>query len=61
VSKLPRDDQVAIPAMTVRWWVKFGGIKTSDPEFARARRAAIIVGGVSVLALVSAIPSFIRK
>jgi hypothetical protein len=48
--------RVAIPVMVVRWWIKFGSIKTDDPDFVRAKRAAIIVGIVAVLALVSAIP-----
>ena len=48
--------RIAIPVMVVRWWIKFGAIKTDDPDFARAKRAAIIVGIVGLLALASAIP-----
>lgn len=33
----------AIPFMCVRWWIKFGKIKTDDPDFSGARGAAIIV------------------
>ena len=48
--------RIAIPVMVVRWWIKFGSIETDDPDFARAKQAAIIVGIVAVLALASAIP-----
>ena len=41
----------AIPFMSVRWWIKYGSIRTSDPDFARARQAAMIVSGVAVLLL----------
>ncbi len=37
----------AIPVMVIRWWIKFRDIKTSDPDFAAARRAAIIVSVVA--------------
>jgi hypothetical protein len=39
----------AIPVMAIRWWIKFGRIKTNDPDFVRARRAAIIVSIIAVL------------
>jgi hypothetical protein len=45
--------RIAIPVMVVRWWIKFRSIKTDDPDFARAKRAAIIVGIVALLALAS--------
>lgn len=48
--------RIAIPVMVVRWWIKFGSIKTDDPDFARAKRAAIIVGIVALLGLASAVP-----
>ncbi|HEY1744207.1 MAG TPA: hypothetical protein VGG18_13645 [Granulicella sp.] len=48
--------RIAIPVMVVRWWIKFGSIKTDDPDFTRAKRAAIIVGIVALLGLASAIP-----
>jgi hypothetical protein len=46
--------RIAIPVMVIRWWIKFGSIKTEDPDFARAKRAAIIVGVVGLLALLNA-------
>ncbi len=48
--------RIAIPVMVVRWWIKFGSIKTDEPDFARAKRAVIIVGIVALLALVSGAP-----
>ena len=48
--------RVAIPVMVVRWWIKFGSIKTDDPDFTRAKRAAIIVSVVGLLALLDALP-----
>jgi hypothetical protein len=45
--------RVAIPFMVIRWWIKFGSIKTPDPDFPRAKRTVIIVAGVAILALVT--------
>jgi hypothetical protein len=42
---------IAIPVMVVRWWIKFGAIKTNDPDFTRARRSAIVVSVVAILGL----------
>jgi hypothetical protein len=35
---------IAIPVLTIRWWIKFGGIKTEDPDFPHARGTVIIIG-----------------
>lgn len=51
----------AIPFMVIRWWIKFGSIKTADPDFAGAKRAAIIVSVVAVLALSSAFPMHLYR
>jgi hypothetical protein len=48
--------RIAIPVMVVRWWIKFGSIKTDDPDFTRAKRAVVVVGIVALLALASALP-----
>lgn len=45
----------AIPVMVIRWWIRFGAIKTSDTDFVRAKRTAIIVSVLAVLALLSAL------
>jgi hypothetical protein len=36
--------ELAIPLMTIHWWLKFGAIRIDDPGFARARRTALVVG-----------------
>ena len=45
----------AIPFMSVRWWIKFGKIKTGDPDFSRAKNlatAATVLGALLLLGLV---------
>jgi len=42
--------KVAIPVMLIRWWVKFGKIKTNDPDFSKARGTTILVAGIWFLA-----------
>lgn len=42
---------VATPVMVIRWFVKFGDLTSGDPEFARARRTAIVVGIGSIVVL----------
>jgi hypothetical protein len=44
---------IAIPVMVIRWWIKFGAIKTNDPDFPRAKRSTIIVSIVAILGLVA--------
>ena len=34
---------VAVPAMSIRWWVKFAGIATDDSEFRRAKRTVAAI------------------
>lgn len=46
--------RIALPVMVVRWWIKFGKIKTNEIDYFRAKQAAVIVSIVSVLALASA-------
>jgi hypothetical protein len=41
----------AVPVMTIRWWIKFGKLKTSDPDFRTARGTVILVSAVSFLVL----------
>ena len=48
----------AIPFMAVRWWIRFGAIKTTDPDFAKAKKTVVIVSVVAAIALLSAIPAF---
>ncbi len=51
--------RIALPVMVVRWWIKFGGIKTADPDFPGAKRAAVITSVVAVFALLDAIVALI--
>jgi hypothetical protein len=37
--------EIAIPAMAVRWWIKYRSIQTDYPDFARAKLTAFYVGG----------------
>jgi hypothetical protein len=41
----------AVPVMTIRWWVKYGRIKTIDSDFRSARRTAILVSAISFIIL----------
>jgi hypothetical protein len=40
---------VAVPVLTIRWWVKFGRIQADDSDFRRARITVIVI---SVLILI---------
>jgi len=42
--------KIAIPVMLIRWWVKFGKIKTIDPDFSKARGTTFLVAGIWFLA-----------
>jgi polyferredoxin len=41
----------ALPIMVIRWWIKYGRIKTSDPDFRKARGTVIWVSAISFLVL----------
>src|ERR1700733_1546003 len=41
----------AVPVMTIRWWIKYGRIKTTDPDFHKARGTVILVSAISFLVL----------
>ena len=41
----------AVPVMTIRWWVKYGRIKTTDSDFRSARGTVILVSAISFLIL----------
>jgi hypothetical protein len=44
----------AVPVMVIRWWIKYGRIKASDPDLRSARKTAILVSVVSFLVLLFA-------
>jgi hypothetical protein len=39
----------AVPALTVRWWIKFSRLPSDDPEFRRARKTANLLSVLSVI------------
>ena len=41
----------ALPVMIIRWWAKYGRIKSADPDYRSARKTAILVSVVSFLVL----------
>lgn len=41
----------AVPVMTIRWWIKYGRIKTTDSDFSSARGTVILVSAISFLIL----------
>lgn len=48
--------KIAIPVMTVRWWVLYGRIRTTDPDFPKARRTALIVAAVWLVVFALTLP-----
>ena len=42
---------LAIPFMSIRWWLKYNALPTNDPEYAKARRTAIWFGVGSLVVL----------
>jgi hypothetical protein len=44
--------EVAIPFMCIRWWIKYGRIQTTDPDFAAAKlNASYVTGGALLIVL----------
>jgi hypothetical protein len=41
----------AVPVMTIRWWIKYSRIKTTDSDFRSARGTVILVSAISFLIL----------
>jgi hypothetical protein len=41
----------AVPVMTIRWWVKYGRLKTTDSDFRSARNTVILVSAISFAVL----------
>ncbi len=46
--------RIAIPVMLIRWWVKYGKIKSDDRDLSKARGATYIVAAIWFVALGSA-------
>jgi endogenous inhibitor of DNA gyrase (YacG/DUF329 family) len=41
----------AVPVMAIRWWIKYGRIKSQDLDLRRARKTVIVVSVVSLVVL----------
>jgi len=50
---------VAVPAMAIRWWIKFSGIVTDETDFHRARRTVAAIGIPVSLVLVIVLLLFV--
>ena len=42
----------AVPFLAIRWWVRFRGIRESDPDFKRARITVTVVSALCVFPLI---------
>ena len=42
----------AIPFLVIRWWVKFGRIKTDDGDFIRGKRIVMIISVLAVFPII---------
>jgi hypothetical protein len=42
----------ALPVMCIRWWVKYGGIRTEDSDYPGARKIAIVITLIAFFNLV---------
>ena len=43
----------ALPVMIIRWWIKYGRIKTADTDFFTARKTVIWVSAISFVVLLT--------
>jgi hypothetical protein len=52
---------VAVPVMTIRWWVKFGGLSSSETDWRRAKLTAVISGVVCLVFLLLVVLRFAAR
>lgn len=50
---------VAVPVMTIRWWVKFGGLTSDETDWRRAKSTALISIGIWAIFLILIIARFV--
>ena len=50
---------LAVPIMTVRWWIKFHGIRADDHDFKRARMTVIVISALCLLPLLNSAARFL--
>lgn len=48
----------AVPIMTIRWWVKFGGLKSDESDWRRAKKTALISIGIWSIFLILVLARF---
>ena len=49
---------VAVPFMTIRWWVKFGGLTSDEDDWRRAKRTVLIATGIWFIFLILVVARF---
>lgn len=49
---------IAVPFLTIRWWIKFYRIRTDDRDFRRARITVIVISVLVLIPIVSALDRF---
>ncbi len=49
---------VAVPFLTIRWWIKFYRIRTHDRDFRRARITVIVISVLVLIPIVSSLDRF---
>jgi len=50
---------LAVPIMTVRWWIKFHAIRADDHDFKRARMTVIVISALCLLPLLNSAARFL--
>lgn len=44
--------QIGLPILCVRWWIRYGRIRSTDPDYSKARGNATLVSCLLVILLV---------
>lgn len=50
---------VLVPVLAIRWWIRYASLRTSDPDFRRARRDVRIALGIWIIFLLFTVVSAI--
>jgi Trk-type K+ transport system membrane component len=53
--------RVAIPIMAIRWWIRYGKLKSADPDLKKARTRAIVMTVVAAFLIVDTGFNFVHK
>jgi hypothetical protein len=49
---------IAVPFLSIRWWIRFHGIRTDDRDFRRARMIVIIVSVLIAIPILNSLVHF---